>query len=139
MALVGQCEYVLSSDIRDLKMSIEIKEVDRDLIWGWNFFFKDFIYLFMRDTEREKGRDIGRGRSRHPTGSPMWDSIPDHGIMPWAKGRHSTTEPPRHPFNYIFFYPVYCSLIGLWDRIWGLKRYSDTHRIFRKCLCWYFD
>ena len=29
-----------------------------------NIFFKDFIYLFMRDTER--GRDIGRGRSRIP-------------------------------------------------------------------------
>ena len=38
------------------------------------FFFKDFIYLFMRDTER--GRDIGRGRSRLPAGSPMRDLIP---------------------------------------------------------------
>ena len=32
------------------------------------------IYLFMRDTER--GRDVGRRRSRFPAGSPMWDSIP---------------------------------------------------------------
>ena len=38
-----------------------------------------FIYLFMRDTERERGRDAGRGRSRLPAGSPMWDSIPG----PW--------------------------------------------------------
>ena len=30
--------------------------------------FKDFIYLFMRDTER--GRDTGRGRTRLPVGSP---------------------------------------------------------------------
>ena len=38
------------------------------------FFKKDFcIYLFMRD--RERGRDIGRGRSRLPTRSQMWDSI----------------------------------------------------------------
>ena len=29
-----------------------------------NFFFKDFIYLFMIVTQRERGRDIGRGRSR---------------------------------------------------------------------------
>ena len=36
-------------------------------------FFKDFIYLFMRDTE--KGRGTGRGRSRLPVGIPMWDSI----------------------------------------------------------------
>ena len=28
----------------------------------------------MRD--RETGRDIGKGRSRLPIGSPMWDSIP---------------------------------------------------------------
>ena len=36
--------------------------------------FKDFIYLFMR--QREKGRDIDRGRRRLPTGSPMWDPDP---------------------------------------------------------------
>ena len=34
------------------------------------FFFKDFIYLSMRDTERD------RGRSRLPAGNLMWDSIP---------------------------------------------------------------
>ena len=38
------------------------------------FFLKDFIYLFMRDTHRER-RDTGRGRSRLHVGSPMWDSI----------------------------------------------------------------
>ena len=38
------------------------------------FFKKDFIYLFMRHTER--GRDIGRGGSRLPAGNPMLDSIP---------------------------------------------------------------
>ena len=35
----------------------------------------------MRDIER--GKDIGRGRSRLPAGSPMWDSIPgpqDHAL-----------------------------------------------------------
>ena len=37
-------------------------------------FFKDFIYLFKRDKER--GRDIGRGRSRLPVGSLMDDLIP---------------------------------------------------------------
>ena len=47
------------------------------------FFFKDFIYLFMRGTGRERGRDIGRGRSRLHAGSPTWDSIPglqDHAL-----------------------------------------------------------
>ena len=36
------------------------------------------MYLFMRDTEREKerGRDTGRGRSRFHAGSPTQDSTP---------------------------------------------------------------
>ncbi len=52
------------------------------------YFLK--IYLFMRDTARERERerkreaqrDIGRGRSRLPTGSPMWDLILDPRITP---------------------------------------------------------
>ena len=44
------------------------------------FFFNDFIYLFMRDAQREV--EIGRGRSSLLTGSPMWDSITDSRIMP---------------------------------------------------------
>ena len=44
-------------------------------IHSFIFFFKDFISLFMRDTERERGRDTGRGRSRFSTRSPMQDSI----------------------------------------------------------------
>ena len=46
-------------------------------------FFKDFIYLFMRDTERERGRDTDKGRSRLHVGSPMWDLYPglqDHAL-----------------------------------------------------------
>ena len=35
------------------------------------YFFKYFIYLFMRNT----GRDIGNGKSRLPAGSLMWDLI----------------------------------------------------------------
>ena len=35
------------------------------------------MYLFMRGTEREKGRDTGRWRSRLHAGSPMRDSIPE--------------------------------------------------------------
>ena len=30
----------------------------------------------MRDTETERGREIGRGRSGLPMGNPMWDLIP---------------------------------------------------------------
>ena len=48
------------------------------------YFFKDlFIYLFMIEREREKGRDTGRGRSRLHAGSPTRDWIPglqDHAL-----------------------------------------------------------
>ena len=39
----------------------------------------------MRDTERERDRDIGRGKSRLHAGSPMWDLIP--GFQDHALGR----------------------------------------------------
>ena len=47
-----------------------------------------FIYLFLKilfilERHTERGRDIGRGRSRLPVGIPMWDSIPglqDHAL-----------------------------------------------------------
>ena len=39
----------------------------------------------MRDTERETGRDTGRGRSRLHAGSLMWDLIP--GLQDHALGR----------------------------------------------------
>ena len=44
------------------------------------FFFKYFIYLFMRDTQREA--ETGRGRSRLPARSQLWDLILDPGITP---------------------------------------------------------
>ena len=43
--------------------------------------FLRFFYFFMRDIER--GRDIGRGRSRLPAGNLMWNLIPgpqDHNL-----------------------------------------------------------
>ena len=52
-----------------------------------HWFFKKFIH------ERH------RGKSRFPTGSPMRDSIVGSRITPGAKGRRSTTKPPRNPFN----------------------------------------
>ena len=66
-------------------------------VFVWTIFFRFFIYSFMRDTEREKGAETGRGRTRLPTGSMIWDSIPNPRITPWAKDRCSTTEPPGVP------------------------------------------
>ena len=39
------------------------------------FFFFLRFYLSMRDTEKERGRDTDRGRSRLHAGSPTWDLI----------------------------------------------------------------
>ena len=39
--------------------------------------------MIVTHTERERGRDTGRGRSRLHAGSVMWDSIPgpwDHAL-----------------------------------------------------------
>ena len=50
----------------------------------------------MSDTERGRGRDIGRGRSRLHAGSPMWDSISelrDHALSQ----RQIDTQPVSHP------------------------------------------
>ena len=58
-------------------------------------FLKIFIYIFMRDTEREGGRDTGRGRSRLHPGSPMWDSIPglqDHALGQRQAPNHQATQ-----------------------------------------------
>ena len=43
-----------------------------------SFCFVLFLrfYLFMSDTERETGRDTGRGRTRLHAGRAMQDSIP---------------------------------------------------------------
>ena len=43
----------------------------------------------MIERERERGRDIGKGRSRLHVGSPTWDSIlgRDSTITPWTKGK----------------------------------------------------
>ena len=54
----------------------------------------------MKDTER--GRDIGRGRSRLHAGSPMWDSIlgldpRTPGSRPGPKAGAKPAEPLRDP------------------------------------------
>ena len=72
------------------------------LVWGFFFvFLKDFIYLFMRDRERERERER-EGEAGSMPGAQRGTRSRDPGIMPWAKGRHSNTEPPRHP--YILFF-----------------------------------
>ena len=67
-------------------------------------FKKYFIYLFMRDTARER-EERQRHRQREAgsmQGAPCGTRSPDPGITPWAKVRCSTAEPPRHPPTHFF-------------------------------------
>ena len=61
----------------------------------------------MRDThtERERGRDTGRGRSRLHAGSPMWDSIPglQDQALGWRAGANHWTTSPLFFFLKILF------------------------------------
>ena len=47
------------------------------------YFLKNILLIYALETQREGGRDTGRGRSRLHAGSPMRDSIPglqDHAL-----------------------------------------------------------
>ena len=71
-----------------------------------SFFLR--FYLFMRD----RSRDTGRGRSRLPTGSPMWDLIPgprDHTLSPRQMFNHRTTQVPQSIYIVIGFYCFICT------------------------------
>ena len=60
------------------------------------YLFQGFIYLFMRDTKRDRGRDTGRG-SRIHAGRLMRDLILDPRIMPWAEGDAQPLSYPGVP------------------------------------------
>ena len=65
-----------------------------------NFFLR--FYLFIHERHREKGRDIGRGRSRLPVGSLMQDLIPERGDHDLGQRQSLNHEPPRCPTKSIF-------------------------------------
>ena len=61
---------------------------------------KDFIYLFMIDIERERVREAetqAEGEGGFMLGAQRGTRSRDSRIVPWAKGRHQTAEPPRDP------------------------------------------
>ena len=65
------------------------------------FFLR--IYLFIHERYRERGRDIDKREKQVPQGEPdVGLETRTLGSRAWAKGRCSTTEPPRRPsFYYI--------------------------------------
>ena len=69
----------------------------------------------MIDTERERGRDTGGGRSRLHAGSTMRDSIPGHdpgtpGSRPRPKAGAKQLRHPGIPLFSFFFFKIFISL-----------------------------
>ena len=96
----------------------------RDSTSVFSHLKKNFIYLLTR--RRERGRDKGRGRSRLPSGCETWSQDP--GITTWAKGRHSTTEPPRCP-------PI--SLMYVWFFVLSFSKFSRYLSFLMPLYLWY--
>ena len=62
------------------------KYAHRDTYIGLFIYFKDFIYLFMRDTERE-AETQAEGEAGSMQGAPCGTRSRDPWITTWAKGR----------------------------------------------------
>ena len=63
------------------------------------FFFKDF-YLFIHERHREREREAetqAEGEAGPMQGARRGTRSWDSRIIPWAKGRRQTAEPPRDP------------------------------------------
>ena len=57
-------------------------------------FFKNILFICLKK-KRERGRDVGRERSRLPTGSPTRDWIP--GPQDYILGQRQMLQPLSHP------------------------------------------
>ena len=60
------------------------------------YFLKDFIYSW--ETHTHRGRDIAEGEAGSMQGARPGTGSQNSRTTPWAKGRCSTPEPPRHPY-----------------------------------------
>ena len=65
------------------------------------FYLKSFIYLFMRDTERE-AETLAEGEAGSMQGARWGTRSQDPGSRPEPKARRSTTEPRRCPKLSVF-------------------------------------
>ena len=100
--------------------------VQRDFRVSLFFAFKDFIYLFMKDTHTERGR----GRSRLHAGSPTWDSIPgprDHALSQMQIDAQPLSHPVPPRFLVLFLLYMLVSQLPLPEVTWtGLCKLYQT-------------
>ena len=95
--------YDLNGHLMDIGTSLWITAF-YDIVY-FILFFKRLYLFIMRDTETW-------GEAGSLWGARCWTQFQDSGITSWAKGRHSTTAPPRHALLYV---------LSSWNRIfWSL-------------------
>ena len=77
--------------------------------WSWLSFFSFFLeilFVYSWETQKERGRDTGRGKSRLNAGSPTWDSNPrlrDHDLIQRQMLNHWATQVPQSWVVFFFF------------------------------------
>ena len=98
--------YWISQKVSEGDKSFELEYSHHPFRWAhvtkwincYLFFFLR-ICLFMRDTRRERSRDTAEGEAGSSWRTQCKTRSQDPKITTWAKGRCSTTEPPRCPTN----------------------------------------
>ena len=85
-----------------------VSEAESPLLFSFFSLRFVFIYSWETHTEREAEREAGS-----PQGSQCGTRSQDSRITPWAEGRCSTAEPPRHPNKLILKF----IWRGKWPRI----------------------
>ena len=96
----------------------------------FSFFILRF-YLFIHERTK-RGRDIGRGRSRLPAGSLMWDLIPGPQQHDLSQRQMFNLWATQAPFELLFLF-----LLLKWKiRLWSVILYSFPY--MHSMLCIYF-
>ena len=100
--------HIYTISLHKLFLEDQNKLVFIELILSVYSFFKTILFIY--SWERERGREIGRGRSRLPSGSLMWDSISglqDHALSQRQVLNHSATQASLALyilFSFFFFF-----------------------------------
>ena len=79
--------WVLKS-LSTLSSNIQLYPCRKTISENRGFFFFKILFIYSWETQRGRGRDTGRRRSRLHIGSPMWDSIlglQDHTPGGWQR------------------------------------------------------
>ena len=86
-----------------------------NVTWPSILSFLKKIYLFIHERHRERKAEPEtepEGEAGSMQGAWCGTPSQDHGIMPWAEGRCSTTEPPRHSPVPLFYQLIAsCSML----------------------------